>query len=435
MATIDKIERANKDGSKSVRWRVRWVDTDGKRRNRKFKTRKAADSKLAKVAYRLDAGLKAEGGTTQLVIEAVQAWVDGIEALVKSGKRERSTLKQYDEHRRLHIASDEIARLEMRKLTAPDCVAFAKRLQVKLSDAMARKVLTSFKSAMDEAVRAGHLTVNPAEQVSIDGRDRRLLSAEDAEKAEKAAIPDLHLVKAIMEAAAELAADDKGRALAMFSLFTFAGLRASELRGLPLQNLLVFHNAPVVKIRQRADTWNRIGPPKSKAAYRTIPLGPMAVEALRAWCAHITGSAERLVFATEDGKPYSYTHIYRHVLIPVMERAAKKLAAQNGGAAAMVSFKPKVDNAGQPIVRDGGHFAGPYCPVLLHPTWSFHEMRHVAASLWIAGGANPKLIQKRMGHSKLQTTMDIYGHLWEDVEDDIAMATSAEARVFNARKD
>jgi integrase len=42
---------------------------------------------------------------------------------------------------------------------------------------------------------------------------------------------------------------------------------------------------------------------------------------------------------------------------------------------------------------------------------TFHECTHTFASLLIDSGANPKAIQEHMGHSKIQTTFDTYGHL------------------------
>jgi integrase len=42
---------------------------------------------------------------------------------------------------------------------------------------------------------------------------------------------------------------------------------------------------------------------------------------------------------------------------------------------------------------------------------NMHECRHTFASLLIEAGANPKAIQEVMGHSKIQTTFDIHGHL------------------------
>lgn len=45
--------------------------------------------------------------------------------------------------------------------------------------------------------------------------------------------------------------------------------------------------------------------------------------------------------------------------------------------------------------------------------------RHTFASLLIDAGANPKAIQTFMGHSKIQTTFDIYGHLLPGSPDEV----------------
>jgi integrase len=42
----------------------------------------------------------------------------------------------------------------------------------------------------------------------------------------------------------------------------------------------------------------------------------------------------------------------------------------------------------------------------------FHDLRHTYASLLIEQGATPKYIQEQMGHSSIQVTMDVYGHLF-----------------------
>lgn len=42
---------------------------------------------------------------------------------------------------------------------------------------------------------------------------------------------------------------------------------------------------------------------------------------------------------------------------------------------------------------------------------TMHEARHCFASLLIDSGANAKAVQEFMGHSKIQTTFDTYGHL------------------------
>ncbi|MDQ3728172.1 MAG: tyrosine-type recombinase/integrase, partial [Actinomycetota bacterium] len=50
---------------------------------------------------------------------------------------------------------------------------------------------------------------------------------------------------------------------------------------------------------------------------------------------------------------------------------------------------------------------------------TLHECRHTFASLLIDAGANPKAIQTFMGHSKIQTTFDTYGHLMPGSHDEV----------------
>jgi integrase len=47
----------------------------------------------------------------------------------------------------------------------------------------------------------------------------------------------------------------------------------------------------------------------------------------------------------------------------------------------------------------------------------FHELRHYYASLLIASGASVKVVQARLGHKSAMETLDTYGHLWPDSED------------------
>jgi len=42
-----------------------------------------------------------------------------------------------------------------------------------------------------------------------------------------------------------------------------------------------------------------------------------------------------------------------------------------------------------------------------------HDLRHTCASLWLDGGADPKLVQRILGHASAATTMDLYGHLFD----------------------
>ncbi|HEY6743024.1 MAG TPA: tyrosine-type recombinase/integrase, partial [Lapillicoccus sp.] len=49
-----------------------------------------------------------------------------------------------------------------------------------------------------------------------------------------------------------------------------------------------------------------------------------------------------------------------------------------------------------------------------------HGLRHTAASLAIAAGANVKVVQQMLGHKTASMTLDLYGHLFPDQLDDVA---------------
>ncbi|OIJ25224.1 tyrosine-type recombinase/integrase [Nocardioides luteus] len=46
-----------------------------------------------------------------------------------------------------------------------------------------------------------------------------------------------------------------------------------------------------------------------------------------------------------------------------------------------------------------------------HPTLRVHDLRHTCASVWLGAGADPKVVQRILGHASATMTMDLYGHL------------------------
>lgn len=49
-----------------------------------------------------------------------------------------------------------------------------------------------------------------------------------------------------------------------------------------------------------------------------------------------------------------------------------------------------------------------------------HDLRHTAASLAIASGADVKAVQRMLGHASAAMTLDLYGHLWDAGLDEVA---------------
>lgn len=49
----------------------------------------------------------------------------------------------------------------------------------------------------------------------------------------------------------------------------------------------------------------------------------------------------------------------------------------------------------------------------------FHDLRHTHATLSLQSGANIKAIQARLGHSRIETTLNIYSHVTDDLENEL----------------
>ena len=49
-----------------------------------------------------------------------------------------------------------------------------------------------------------------------------------------------------------------------------------------------------------------------------------------------------------------------------------------------------------------------------------HDIRHSHASLLVEMGFSPLLIAERLGHEKVQTTMDTYSHLYPNKQVEVA---------------
>jgi integrase len=60
------------------------------------------------------------------------------------------------------------------------------------------------------------------------------------------------------------------------------------------------------------------------------------------------------------------------------------------------------------------------------PGFHPHELRHTAASLAIASGADVKVVQQILGHKSATMTLDLDGHLFGDRIDVVADAMDGE---------
>jgi integrase len=147
------------------------------------------------------------------------------------------------------------------------------------------------------------------------------------------------------------------------------GMREGELLGLQWGDIDWLNSQIHVR---RTYNHGRFYEPKTKTSRRKIDLAPELVRELKRWRVACPPGDLDLVFPTENGTPEDATNMVRWRFLPALRRA--KL--------------PKI---------------------------RFHNLRHTYASLLIAQGEYPKYIQSQLGHSSINVTMDIYGHLMDTV--------------------
>jgi len=153
------------------------------------------------------------------------------------------------------------------------------------------------------------------------------------------------------------------------------GLRASELRGLRWEDI-DFKKA-ALHVHQRADAYNKIGPPKSESGERAVPIPPATLQALKEWKLTCPRNARRelhYVFPNGGGNVENHANIVTRGLAPTLIDAGVR------------------DPAG------GAKYSG------------LHALRHYFAS-WcinrkVDGGLELplKVVSERLGHSNIAIT-------------------------------
>ena len=133
--------------------------------------------------------------------------------------------------------------------------------------------------------------------------------------------------------------------------------------------------------------------------------------------------AESVTVVQGKGFVWSTPKTHKRREVPIPEFLAAQLAPQIEGRATHELVFPSVRSGG-PIRATHfrrGHFDAAAKAIgqpALHP----HELRHTAASLAIASGADVKVIQQMLGHSSATMTLDTYGHLFENRLDEVGNA-------------
>ena len=124
-------------------------------------------------------------------------------------------------------------------------------------------------------------------------------------------------------------------------------------------------------------------------------MAPTVFKVLLEWKEKAPEGSLDLAFPNSVGKVQNYSKIYNRVFKPML--------VSNG----------IVDGRGQ-------------------SKFGIHALRHAAASLFIEQGWNPKKIQTLLGHASINMTMDVYGHLFENSEEDVSMFEKLESDLMAA---
>jgi integrase len=351
-----------------------YTDGSGKRHQERFRNKRNAEKHEEEQKVAVRAGIHVSLDSNLTIADVADKWIKRVEA----NARERATVRQYRQHITLHIIP-RIGATKLAKLAKGHVEAFRDDLisgDKALSRPLAAKVLTSLKSIL-KVVRCSHLADDV--KIEISKRSKRKL-----EVGRDIPTPDEigRMVKA---------AQGKQRVLLMTA--TSTGLRAAELRGLRWSDVDL--KAGELHVRQRADRWNVIGPPKSDSSRRTIPFGPELTFALKEWKLACPKSELNLVFPTSTGAVDHHKNVTRS-LEPIMRAAG--------------------------VVTKGGK-----------PRYQLHSLRHFYAS-WLINpkerggrGLGAKVAQTLLGHGSITMTYDRYGHLFPDETDRKELAASEKA--------
>ncbi len=236
-----------------------------------------------------------------------------------------------------------------------------------------RKGYQLFRLVLEAAVTSDLIGRNPCRGVRLPAMRRKEMRFLDVDEIEALAA----------------AVDPRYRVLVLTAAWT--GLRFGEAAGLEVEALDLLRRRLTVT-QALSDVDGTVGPPKTAASRRTITLPAFLADELGAHLGRY-GSESDFVFTTPKGSPLLRSVFRRSVWLPAVAASV-----------------------GEPM--------------------RFHDLRHSHCALLIAAGEHPKVISQRLGHASISTTFDVYGHLFDGLDEataDHLDAMRSERRVSNSR--
>jgi integrase len=376
---VSSIERWTTNQGKAV-WRAHYRTPDGRQRNKSFKRKVDAEHFLTTI----DNG-KLTGGFVdpQLGRLLFGAWAHSW--LASQVQLKPSTLHRYEGIVRTHLLP-RWAGVRLADLSHSAIQQWLTDLACERSPATVVKIHRVLSLVLEHAVRDGRLPRNPARGVKlprVELQEHIYLS--------HAQVDQLARLVARQYSEQTRAPHKDREAAAKYGLvvlfLAYTGVRWGEMAGLRVCRLDLQRRratiAESVTIVRGRPVW---GSPKGHDRREVAIPEFLAVELRN----HI---------AEKDPSDLVFTGVKGGVLrAKVFQDAALRSAAQQMGV----------------------------------PGLTPHKLRHTAASLAIASGANVKVVQQMLGHKSATMTLDLYGHLFGDQLDEIGDALHA-AREAAAR--
>jgi integrase len=437
MASVRK--RTWKSGGKiRTGWVADYLDQNAKRHQQQFRTKGDADAFLVQARGEVAKGIHTPASASITVADACERWLRTCEQKELS----RSTLTTYRTMVTHHIVPL-IGSVKLAQLTRPKIEDYRDDLLKRSTRYTTDKAIVALKAVLDEALRRGLVAQNVARPVRGYGGNRRKVGI-------GIDVPSAEDVRTLIDHAGTThgrSGPCSLRPLLVTAIFT--GMRSGELRGLTWEN--VDFERRVIVVRQGADKWGTIRRPKTTAGEREIPMSSMVINTLREWKLICPRQGRLTGFNTPEHKVWGIAKLLKANPAISNYKVGKQLGVCRDSVALVRKAMPIASNSRLwlvfPSQRGDPLFLSSVWVMLGglqrkiemvrpdgKPKYSMHAFRHFFASWAIKQGYELKPLQAVLGHANAAMTLDIYGHLFADLEDAHAkFAASEEALLGRPR--
>ena len=343
---------------RSKPYRARFRGPDGRERSKSFELKRDAGRWLTAQKRDLDLGIWVDPVMGRVTVEE---WVKKWET-TRVNLRASTTVR--DDSYMRNLVLPEFGSMEPRSVLPVHVTSWISKLIVAgYAPATTRKAFQLLAGMFKAAEMSRLIAQSPCRDVKLPAVGRR-----EMRFLNEAELRDL--LEAI---------DPRYRVFVLTASHT--GLRYGELAGLKVGRLdLLRKRLTVAETLSEVQGKLILGEPKSEASRRSVTLPAFLVEEL---AQHLSAEGRRdgddFVFTDPGSGPIRRSNFRRRVWIPAVRASV-----------------------GEPM--------------------RFHDLRHTHAAMLIAADQHPKVIQSRLGHASITTTLNTYGHLMEGLDEAAADA-------------